>query len=53
VLLDFPSVVGAVECGIAVQKLMTERNIGIAEDKRMFFRIGINLGDVLIEGIVP
>ena len=49
-LLEFPSVVAAVECGIAVQKLMTERNASLAECKRMLFRIGINIGDVLIEG---
>ena len=50
VLLEFPSVVAAVECGIAVQKLMAGRNASIADEKRMLFRIGINLGDVLIEG---
>src|SRR5580700_3467674 len=46
-LLEFPSVVAAVECAIAVQKLMAERNAAVPEDSRMIFRIGVNLGDVL------
>jgi len=50
VLLEFPSVVDAVECAVAVQAVMAERNQGIPEDQRMLFRIGINLGDILIEG---
>jgi TolB-like protein/class 3 adenylate cyclase len=49
-LLEFPSVVAAVECAIAIQKLMVERNAGTPEDKRILYRIGVNLGDVLIEG---
>jgi class 3 adenylate cyclase len=49
-LLDFPSVVAAVECAIAIQKLMVERNAGTPGDKRIVYRIGVNLGDVLIEG---
>jgi TolB-like protein/class 3 adenylate cyclase len=49
-LLEFPSVVAAVECAIAVQKLMAERNAGTPEAKRILYRIGVNLGDVLIEG---
>jgi adenylate cyclase len=49
-LLEFPSIVAAVECAVAVQKLMAERNADVPEDRRMLFRIGINLGDVLIEG---
>src|SRR5262245_45697601 len=50
VLLEFPSVVAAVECAVAVQKLMAERNAEVAEDRRMLFRLGVNLGDVLIQG---
>jgi TolB-like protein/class 3 adenylate cyclase len=50
ILLEFPSVVDAVECAVAVQAAMAERNDGIPEDRRMLFRIGINLGDILIEG---
>ena len=49
-LLEFPSVVAAVECAIAIQKLMAERNAGTPEAKRIVYRIGVNLGDVLIEG---
>jgi TolB-like protein len=50
VLLEFPSVVDAVECAVAVQAAMAKRNEGIPQDRRMLFRIGINLGDILIEG---
>ncbi len=49
-LLEFPSVVAAVECAIAIQKLMVERNAGTAKSKRVVYRIGVNLGDVLVEG---
>ena len=50
VLLEFPSVVDAVECAVAVQAAMDQRNEGIPAERRMLFRIGINLGDILIEG---
>ncbi|MFT4121167.1 adenylate/guanylate cyclase domain-containing protein [Bradyrhizobium sp.] len=50
VLLEFPSVVDAVECAVAVQVVMAQRNESIPQDRRMLFRIGINLGDILIEG---
>jgi adenylate cyclase len=50
VLLEFPSVVDAVECAVAVQAVMAERNEGVPAERRMLFRIGINLGDILIEG---
>jgi TolB-like protein/Tfp pilus assembly protein PilF len=49
-LLEFQSVVDAVECAVAVQTVMAERNSGVPPDRRMLFRIGINLGDILIEG---
>jgi adenylate cyclase len=49
-LLEFPSVVAAVECAISIQKLMVERNAETPENKRIVYRIGVNLGDVLIEG---
>ena len=49
-LIEFPSVVAAVECAIAIQKLMAERNADVPENKRILYRIGVNLGDVLIEG---
>jgi adenylate cyclase len=50
VLLEFPSVVDAVECAVVVQAVMDQRNEGVPVDRRMLFRIGINLGDILIEG---
>jgi TolB-like protein/class 3 adenylate cyclase len=50
VLLEFSSVVDAVECAVAVQAVMAERNEGLPEDRRMLYRMGINLGDILIEG---
>ncbi len=50
VLLEFPSVVDAVECAVAMQTVMAERNTGVPEDRRMLLRIGVNLGDILIEG---
>ena len=49
-LLEFPSVVDAVECAVAVQMVLAERNEGIPQDRHMPLRIGINLGDILIEG---
>jgi TolB-like protein/class 3 adenylate cyclase len=49
-LLEFPSVVAAVECAIAIQKLMIQRNVQTPEAKRIVYRVGVNLGDVLIEG---
>src|SRR5207302_5741830 len=42
--------VDAVECAIAVQTVMAQRNEAVPIDRRMLFRIGINLGDILIEG---
>jgi TolB-like protein/class 3 adenylate cyclase len=50
VLLEFPSVVAAVECAVAIQKLMVERNADTPDNKCILYRIGVNLGDVLIEG---
>jgi adenylate cyclase len=50
VLIEFGSVVSAVQCAIALQRLTTERNAGSPGDRRMEWRIGIHLGDVLVEG---
>ena len=50
VLLEFPSVVAAVECAVAIQKMMAERNAELPEAKRILYRVGVNLGDVLIDG---
>lgn len=49
-LAEFPSVVNAVACAAAVQHGMRERNAGLPRDRRMELRIGINLGDVIVEG---
>jgi adenylate cyclase len=50
VLLEFQCVVAAVERAIAIQKMMAERNASIPEAKRILYRIGVNLGDILIDG---
>ena len=50
ILVEFPSVVNAVECATAIQRAMPARNADVPEDRRIEFRIGINLGDVIVEG---
>ena len=50
ILAQFSSVVRAVECAIAIQRIMTERNLDVPEDRRMRFRIGVNLGDIIDDG---
>jgi adenylate cyclase len=49
-LVEFASVVDAVRCAVAVQQEMPERNTGVGADSRIEWRIGINLGDVIVEG---
>ena len=49
ILIEFPSVVEAVACAVAVQRGMAERNASIPEDQRIVFRVGINLGDIIVE----
>jgi adenylate cyclase len=49
-LVEFASVVDAVRCAVAVQQAMPERNTGTEADSRIELRIGINLGDVIVEG---
>jgi adenylate cyclase len=49
ILIEFPSVVEAVACAVAVQRGMAERNAGTPEDQRIVFRVGVNLGDVIVE----
>jgi TolB-like protein/class 3 adenylate cyclase len=49
-LVEFASVVDAVRCAVAVQQAMPERDTGIGADNRIELRIGINLGDVIVEG---
>jgi len=49
-LVEFASVVDAVRCAVAVQQAMPERNTSVAADNHIELRIGINLGDVIVEG---
>src|SRR5713226_6375767 len=49
-LVEFASVVDAVRCAVDVQRGMAERNEGIPTEQRIEFRIGINLGDIIIDG---
>jgi adenylate cyclase len=49
ILAEFPSVVNAVECAVAIQRQMVERNAAIEPARRMQFRMGINLGDVIYD----
>jgi len=50
VLVEFGSAVDAVQCAIELQKGFTEANQGVAEASRIILRIGINLGDIIVEG---
>ncbi len=50
ILVEFASVVGAVQCAAEIQRRMAERNAEVPEDQQIRFRIGINLGDVIIQG---
>ncbi len=49
-LSEFTSVVDAVNCAVEIQRELAERNAELSENRRMQFRIGINLGDVVEEG---
>src|SRR5689334_3703044 len=49
-LVEFSSVVDAVRCAVEIQRAMVDRNAELAEDKRITFRIGVNLGDVIADG---
>jgi adenylate cyclase len=48
-LVEFASVVDAVQCAVEIQRDMSQRNDGLADDERIRFRIGVNLGDIIIE----
>ena len=48
-LAEFASVVDAVRCSVEMQRGMADRNAATPEDKRITFRVGINLGDVIAE----
>jgi len=49
-LVEFASVVDAIACAAEIQEAMNGRNAGVAEARRITFRIGINMGDVIVEG---
>ena len=49
-LVEFGSVVSAVECAVRIQRGMASRNGGVPEGRQMKLRIGVNLGDVLVDG---
>jgi adenylate cyclase len=49
-LVEFASVVDAVRCAVEVQRAMADRNHGLDADKRIEFRVGINVGDIVIDG---
>ena len=49
-LAEFASVIDAVECAADIQRGMAERNEGLSEDQRIDVRIGVNLGEVIVEG---
>ena len=51
ILAEFPSVVNAVRCAVAIQSKMAERNSGIEPERRMHFRLGINIGDVVYDEV--
>ncbi len=50
VLAEFASVVDAVRCGAEIQRAMADRDLDLVEDRRLRFRIGVNLGDVIADG---
>lgn len=50
ILAEFPSIVDAVECAVKIQRGLSERNADTREDQQITFRIGINLGDVIVDG---
>lgn len=49
-LVEFGSVVDAVACAAALQSGLAERNRAVAENERILLRVGVNLGDVIVEG---
>jgi adenylate cyclase len=50
ILVEFTSAVDAVRCAVEIQRGMTERNVDIPTERRIEFRIGINVGDIIIDG---
>src|SRR5216684_2148728 len=50
VLAEFASVVNAIQCAVEIQTMLKTENANIASDRRMEFRIGVNSGDVMVDG---
>lgn len=50
VLIEFASAVNAVQCAVSLQQAMATANSGVSEDRSIVLRIGVNLGDVMVEG---
>lgn len=50
VLADFGTVIDALSCAVSIQRDLKERNSGVAAERRVQFRIGVNLGDVIVDG---
>ena len=51
ILAEFDSVVGAVRCAVAIQKLLTERNAGTPQSRRLAFRMGITQGEIVVDEV--
>ncbi len=50
VLAEFPSVVDAVRCAVEIQEQLARLDAGVPSERRLLLRIGVNLGDVLVDG---
>src|SRR5213082_2675322 len=50
ILAEFPSVVSAVACAVGLQRAMQTRTASMPDDRSIQFRVGVNLGDVIVEG---
>ena len=48
-LVEFTSVVNAVACAMEIQREMRQRNVDVPQNRRIEFRIGVNLGDIIVE----
>jgi TolB-like protein/class 3 adenylate cyclase/Tfp pilus assembly protein PilF len=48
-LIEFPSAVEAVQCAVEIQHMIGDRNATVSEEKRIIYRIGINIGDIVVE----
>jgi adenylate cyclase len=50
ILVEFQSAVAAIECSVAIQRGMAERNVSLPEGRQMLLRVGVNIGEVVVEG---